>query len=208
AARIRGRSWQVGAYGSLGMGGLFGQAYVGYGKDRHRISRAGVVEGMTARPDGSHVVAGAKGGYLMPLAGFSAGPIVALDYARAKVDGYTEAGDPALTLNVSRQSLKAVTGQAGVEVRGDLAGFHPFVDLVAERDFTGDGRRISFSQTSAPVIVNQWAVSRGKDTYGRISGGGSANVMGNVSIDAFVSTTLGRDDGQEVSGQLGLKARF
>jgi hypothetical protein len=32
--------------------------------------------------------------------------------------------------------------------------------------------------------------------------------MGNVSIDAFVSTTLGRDDGQEVSGQLGLKARF
>jgi hypothetical protein len=51
-------------------------------------------------------------------------------------------------------------------------------------------------------------VGRGKDTYGRISGGGSATVMGNVSIDAFVSTTLGRDDGQEVSGQLGLKARF
>jgi uncharacterized protein YhjY with autotransporter beta-barrel domain/phospholipase/lecithinase/hemolysin len=208
AARIRGRSWQVGAYGSLGMGGLFGQAYLGYGKDRHRITRAGVLEGMVARPDGSHTVAGLKGGYLMPLGGFSAGPIAAVDYARAKVDGYTETGDPALTLAVGRQSLKAVTGQAGVEVRGELAGFHPFVNLVAERDFTGDGRRISFAQTSAPVIVNQWAVGRGKDAYGRISGGGSANVMGNVSIDAFVSTTLGRDDGQEVSGQLGLKARF
>jgi phospholipase/lecithinase/hemolysin/uncharacterized protein YhjY with autotransporter beta-barrel domain len=208
AARIRGRSWQVGAYGSLGMGGLFGQAYLGYGKDRHRITRAGVVEAMTVRPDGSHIVAGAKGGYLMPVGGFSAGPIAAIDYARAKVDGYTETGDPALTLAVGRQSLKAVTGQAGVEVRGELAGFHPFVDLVAERDFTGDGRRISFAQTSAPIIVNEWAVGRGKDTYGRISGGGSATVMGNVSIDAFVSTTLGRDDGQEVSGQLGLKARF
>jgi len=208
AARIRGRSWQVGAYGSLGMGGLFGQAYLGYGKDRHRITRAGVVEAMTARPDGSHTVAGLKGGYLMPVGGFSAGPIAAIDYARAKVDSYTETGDPALTLNVGRQSLKAVTGQAGIEVRGELAGFHPFVDLVAERDFTGDGRRISFSQTSAPVIVNEWAVGRGKDTYGRISGGGSATVMGNVSIDAFVSATLGRDDGQEVSGQLGLKARF
>ena len=28
-ARIRGHSWQVGAYGSLSMGGLFGQAYLG-----------------------------------------------------------------------------------------------------------------------------------------------------------------------------------
>jgi uncharacterized protein YhjY with autotransporter beta-barrel domain/phospholipase/lecithinase/hemolysin len=208
ASRIRARSWQVGAYGSLSAGGLFGQAYVGYGRDRNRITRTGVVDDMTASPHGNHTVAGAKGGYLMSWGGLKAGPIVALDYARAKVDGYTEAGDAALTLNVSRQSLKAVTGQAGIEVRGDIAGLHPFVDLTAERDFTGDDRLIAFSQTSAPVIVNQWAVTRGKDTYGRLSGGASANLGGKISVDAFVSTTLGRDGGQEVGGNLGVKAKF
>ncbi|MEA3068269.1 MAG: outer rane lipase/esterase, partial [Sphingomonadales bacterium] len=46
ASRIRAHSWQVGAYGSLDVGGLFGQAYVGYGKDRNRITRAGVVQDM------------------------------------------------------------------------------------------------------------------------------------------------------------------
>jgi outer membrane lipase/esterase len=208
AARIRAHSWQVGAYGSLSMGGLFGQAYLGYGKDRNRITRAGVVDDMSASPHGSHTIAGAKGGYLMSLGGLSAGPIVALDYARAKVDSYTETGDPALTLNVGGQSLKAFTGQAGIEVRGSVGGLHPFVDLTAEHDFSGDDRLITFAQTDAPVIVNNWTATRSKETYGRVSGGASANLVGGLSIDAAVSTTLGRDHGQELGAQPALSARI
>jgi outer membrane lipase/esterase len=208
ASRIRAHSWQVGAYGSLDAGGLFGQAYLGYGRDRDRITRTGVVDDMTAKPHGSHWVAGAKGGYLMSFAGLSAGPVVAVDYAKAKVNSYTEAGDAALTLNVSGQSLKALTGQAGLEVRGDLAGLHPFVDVTAEHDFTGNDRIITFAQTSAPTIVNSWAVGRDKETYGRVSGGASANLTSGLSIDAFVSTTLGRNHGQETGGSLGVKAKF
>ena len=58
------------------------------------------------------------------------------------------------------------------------------------------------------MIVNHWAVSRGKDTYGRISGGASANLSDGISLDAVMSTTVGRNDGAETSAQLGLKARF
>jgi uncharacterized protein YhjY with autotransporter beta-barrel domain/phospholipase/lecithinase/hemolysin len=208
ASRVRAHSWQVGAYGGLSVGGLFGQAYVGYGKDRDRITRTGVVADMTARPNGNHTVAGAKGGYLMSFGGLSAGPIIAVDYARAKVNGYVEAGDPALTLNVSGQHAKAFTGQAGIEVRGDLAGLHPFVDLTAEHNFTRDDRLITFSQTSAATIVNSWAVPGRKQTYGRLSGGASANLNGALSLDAFVSTTLSRKGGQEVGGNVGVKMRF
>lgn len=208
ASRIRAKSWQIGAYGSMDAGGLFGQAYVGYGKDRNRITRTGVVDPMTANPHGSHTVAGVKGGYLMSLSGLQVGPVLAADYARAKVNGYTESGDPALTLNVGRQSLKALTGQAGLELRGEISGLHPFVDATVEHDFTGNDRLISFAQTSAPVIVNSWAVTRNKETYGRLAGGASANIIGGVSLDAFVTTTLGADNGQEVAGQLGLKAAF
>lgn len=208
SARDKARTWQVGAYGALAMGGLFGQAYVGYGNDDHRIDRAGVVQNMQARPDGSHTVAGAKGGYLVPFMGMSAGPIVAVDYARARVDGYTETGDSALTLNVSGQSLKSVTGQIGIEVRGDIAGFHPYADLTAERDLSGNGRIINFAQTSAPVIVNSWDAGHRRNTYGRFAAGGSARLMGGISVDASVTTTFGRDAGNEVGGQVGVKARF
>jgi outer membrane lipase/esterase len=207
-ANVRGHSWQVGAYGSLSMGGLFGQGYIGYGRDSDRISRNGVVQGMEAHPHGNHTLAGAKAGYLMSFAGLSAGPIVAVDYARAKVDSYTETGDPALTLNVSGQHAKAVTGDAGIEVRGDLAGLHPFVDLTAEHNFTSDDRVITFDQTTSPGIVNSWAVPGRKQTYGRLAGGASASLNGAVSVDAFVSTTLGHKGGNVTGGNVGVKVRF
>ncbi|HEY7959052.1 MAG TPA: autotransporter domain-containing protein [Sphingomicrobium sp.] len=208
ASRDRDHSWQIGAYGSVDLAGLFGQAYLGYGKDRNRITRTGVVEDMTASPHGSHTVAGAKGGYLMSLAALKIGPIVALDYARANVESYTESGDAALTLNVGNQHLKSFTGQAGLELRGDLAGLHPFVDVTAEREFSGNGSVITFAQTTAPTIVNSWLVSRSKETYGRVSGGASAMVTPGLSLDAFVSSTLGRNQGQETGGQVGIKAAF
>ena len=207
-ADVRGHSWQVGAYGSMNMGGLFGQAYVGYGRDRDRITRDGVVQGMEAHPHGNHTVAGAKGGYLMSWGGLQAGPIVAIDYARARVDSYTETGDPALTLNVSGQRARAFTGQAGLEVRGDLAGLHPFVDLTAERNFTNDGQVITFAETAAPGIVNSWAVPGRKQTYGRLAGGASATLNGAVSVDAFVSTTLNHKGGNVTGGNVGVKVSF
>ena len=208
SSRVSGHSWQIGAYGSIDVNGLFGEAYLGYGKDHNKIHRTGVVDDMNASPDGNHTVAGAKGGYLMSVLGFQAGPIVALDYARAKVDGYTENGDPALTLTVGSQSLKAFTGQLGLEARGEISGLHPFVELTAEHEFSGDQRLISFAQTSAPIIVNEWSVTGDKQTYGRLAGGASANLGGGFSIDVFGTTTLGRDHGQEMGGQLGVKAHF
>ena len=208
ASRVRGRTWQIGAYGSMSANGLFGQAYVGYGRDRNRIIRTGVVSDLDASAHGNHWVAGAKGGYLMSFSGVEAGPIVALDYARAKVNGYTETGDAALALNVGSQSHKALKGQAGLELRGELAGLHPFVDVTAEHNFSGDDRLITFAQTDAPTIVNTWTVDGRQETYGRIAGGASANITGGVSVDAFATTTLGRNHGQEVGAQVGVKAAF
>jgi outer membrane lipase/esterase len=136
------------------------------------------------------------------------GPIVALDYARAKVDGYTESGDPLLTLNVGNQTAKSLRGQLGLEVRASLAGIRPYAEVAAEHEFSGDGHLIQFAQTDAPLIINHWAVSRDKDTYGRAAFGAAASVWGGASIDAAVTTTAGRHGGQETSVQVGLRASF
>ena len=63
-----------------------------------------------------------------------AGPVVALDYAKAKVDGYTETGDAALTLDVSSVKAKSFTGGLGLELRGDVpCGLFEAADLASFR---------------------------------------------------------------------------
>lgn len=213
AAKVEGKSVQVGGYAGFGIAGGFVQAYAGYGWDKNEIERAGVVDGMEADPKGRHALAGAKAGYLMPMGSVRVGPVVALDFARSKVDGYTESGDPALTLNVSSLKYSSLRGSAGLEARGDFGGggiqLRPYVAATVEKDFTGDSRTVRFSQTASPTIVNSFAFENaGKRAYGRIAGGFSAAIFNSVSLDVAGSATVGKDQGEETSAQVGLRFGF
>jgi outer membrane autotransporter protein len=213
AARSKGDSMQLGGYAAMGFGGAFAQGYLGYGKDDHEIRRAGVVDAMSADADGTHWIAGAKAGYLMPLGAISVGPVVAIDYARAKVDGYTEEGDAALTLNVGSTRARSMRGSIGAELRGniDMGGLalRPYGSLVMEKELSDSNRSVSFAQTSAPGIVNSWEFDdASKKAYLRFSGGLSAAVMSNVSVDGAVSMGFGDDHGDESSAHVGLKVGF
>jgi len=213
AAKTHTNSYQIGAYAGFGILGGFAQGYLGYGSDDHDITRKGVIDSMKASPDGNHWLAGAKAGYLMPVGGFRVGPVIALDYAKAKVDGYTEDGDAALTLNVDSFNYSALIGSAGIELRGDFAGggvqLRPYAAATVEKDFTGDSRTAHYSQTSAPIIVNSFNYDdRSTKAYGRVSGGASAAILTNVALDVAGSATFGKKQGNDVSAYLGLKVGF
>jgi uncharacterized protein YhjY with autotransporter beta-barrel domain/phospholipase/lecithinase/hemolysin len=213
SARVRGHSMQIGGFAGYALGPVFVQGQLGYGQDRHRITRTGVIDNLSARPDGSHVLAGAKAGFLMPVAALRVGPVVGLDYARAKVDGYTESGDAALALNVGAQRFRALTGNVGLEARGDFGGgglaLRPFASAMLEKDLEGDSRTATYSQVAAPTIVNRFQIAgRDKGVYTRLSGGASAALGGAISVNAFVSSTLGKDQGNETSAHVGLRAGF
>ncbi|MEO6255823.1 MAG: autotransporter outer membrane beta-barrel domain-containing protein [Sphingomicrobium sp.] len=213
AAHSKDRSIQVGGYAGVDLGGAFAEGYAGYGKDDYDVTRQGVVDGLSASPNGNHWIAGARGGYLMPFGGLAIGPVVALDYAKAKVDGYTEDGDAALALDVRSISAKTLRGSIGAELRGNLTGgglrVSPYGALVAEKELSGGGRSVEFAQTSAPGIVNHFAFEDiSKKAYARFTGGLSAEILSNVSLDGAASLTFGRDQGDETSGHVGLKLRF
>ena len=213
AARTRSTSLQLGAYAGYAIGPVFVQGHGSYGWDRHKIRRAGVIDDLTAKPDGTHYSLGAKAGFLAPLGAVRVGPVVALDYAKAKVDGYTEQGDAALALNVRSQSYSALVGGAGLELRGDFAGggvaLRPFLSAMVEKDFKGDGRTAVWSQVSAPTIVNRFDLGeRDKSYYTRLSGGASAQLGGGVQLDAHASTTAGKDQGEEVTASVGFRVGF
>ena len=213
AADVEADSVQLGVYAGFGLGGAFVQGYAGYGWDKHDIERRGVVEGMSASPDGNHWIAGAKAGYLMSLGDVRIGPVAGLDYARVRVDGYTENGDPALTLNVGSTRYNSLRGSIGAELRGDFAGggiqLRPYGALVLEKELSGGNRSVSFSQTSAPIIVNHFDFENvSKKAYGRGTVGATARIFTGIHLDAGISMTAGKDQGNETSGHLGLKASF
>ncbi len=204
---------QGGIYGGLGIAGGFVQGYGAIGTIRHDLSREGVVSDLDADPKGKHAAAGIKAGFLMPFATVRVGPVAGLDYARARVEGYTEEGDAALALNVGRQRFSSLRGSIGAEVRGDFGGggvqLRPYAAALVEKDFTGDDRSIRFAQTSAPGIVNSYRVEdASKKAYGRLSVGMSAAILSGISLNANVSGTVGKDQGNETSGHVGLRAGF
>jgi uncharacterized protein YhjY with autotransporter beta-barrel domain/phospholipase/lecithinase/hemolysin len=212
-AKDKADSYQIGGYAGVGMGPLFAQGHVGYGSDKHHIDRFGVIDSMTASPKGHHVLAGAKAGYLMPMGAFQLGPVVGLDYAKATVNGYTENGDAALTLNVSKQTYDALTGNLGLEVRGAVAvpgaGVHPYAQALLEKDFTGDGRTIFYAQTDAPAIINRFDYEgRSQKIYGRLNAGVSASVMGMIGVEGGLSATVGKKQGNDLSGVIGVRVGF
>ena len=208
SARVRSHSLQIGGFAGAAIGPVFVQGQLGYGRDRNRIVRAGAIDDLTAAPHGSHVLAGAKAGYLMPLMGLRVGPVVAIDYAKAKVDGYSETGDSALALSVAPQRYRALTGNLGLEARGDFAtnglAFRPFASVTAEKELDGSGRTNTYALITAPGIVNNFRLApRSKHTYARLSGGAAATVAGKLSINAAVSATIGKRQGNETSAQVG-----
>ena len=82
----------------------------------------------------------------------------------------------------------------------------PFAAAVIEKDFTGDERTVHFSQTASPTIVNSFAFEdASKSAYGRISGGFSAAILSSVTFDVGGSATIGKDQGEETSAQLGFR---
>jgi phospholipase/lecithinase/hemolysin/uncharacterized protein YhjY with autotransporter beta-barrel domain len=215
AGTTEANSYQVGAYGAWTNANFFAQALATFGWQNYRNVRPGVVDTITSNPDGTSFVAAGKIGYLFGAPDkIQAGPIGGLLYARAKVNSYTEAGDPVLILNVGQQVAETLIGSVGAQFRfpfwvgGKLIS--PYVNLTADDDIIGNGRIVQFGATSAPLIINNWAIpnANSRNVYGRVAAGVVAPVWNNVALTANVSQTFARTGGNDFYGNGGLKISF
>ncbi|HEY0413141.1 MAG TPA: autotransporter domain-containing protein [Allosphingosinicella sp.] len=211
--RVKGKAWQAGGYAAWSGGGGFLQAYGAYGWVDYDIRRTAVIEDIHAATKGHTTVAGAKAGWLAGLGALRIGPVAGVQYAKAKIDRYTETGDPVLTLNVGNQEVHAFVGSAGIEARGDFSSgglaVRPYASLTAEKDFDGDGRAIRYAGTSAPGIVNTFVLpGRSKQTYGRATAGASLSLGGSIALEIQGNASFGRNSGNDMGGFAGLKVGF
>ncbi len=204
-------SYQFGVYGGWTDRHFFAQAIATIGHQDYRDSRP---DAITASPDGSTFVVGGKTGYLFDIGPAQLGPIGGLTYAHAQVNGYTESGDPALTLHVGSQTEEALVGSVGVQLRAPVMihgqYFDPYVNVTAEDDFIGNGRVIQFNASSTPLVVNTWNIpnTASRNVYGRVTAGVVAPVWRNVSFTANVSRSFAREGGDDFYGAGGLKVSF
>ena len=144
----------------LRLGGGFVQGYLGYGSDDHEITAGAWWISWSAKPTVDHGWPAPRPAICSRWAACASGPVVALDYAKAKVDGYTEDGDAALTLNVGSVSAKSFTGGIGAELRGDFdtggVSVRPWdLSAMLEKELGDNDRVVRFSQTTAPGNCQQ-----------------------------------------------------
>ena len=214
AGTTEANAFQIGGYGAWTNAHFFAQGLATYGWLNYRNSRQGVVDTITSNPDGTSFVVAGKVGYLFDAGRNQIGPIGGLTYARAKVNAYTESGDPVLTLAVGQQVAEALIGSVGAQFRFPFLingrMISPYVNLTMDDDFIGNGRIIQFGATSAPLIVNNWTVpnSTSQHVYGRVAAGVVAPVSNNVALTANVSQTFARQGGNDFYGNGGLKISF
>jgi len=210
---IESEGLQGGVFGGWSNGNAFVEGFAGIGKVELEIRRDAVIDEIQASPDADTLVAGIQAGYLFDVGALKAGPIVGLNYARAQLEGYTETGDPVLTLTVSDQEDDELVGNIGVEFEGefDVGGgtVSPYLIVTAERELESEARTVRYASTAAPNIVNSYTVGgEEEDTYGRIFGGADFEITRAISLQVAGGTTIGQDGGDNSAASVGLRIGF
>lgn len=212
-SRARADAYQIGAYGKFEAGGAFAEAYAGVGRLDYELRREAVIDTISAETEGTTFLAGGEAGYLADLGRLRAGPVAGVQYARVRMDSYSESGDPVLTLNVSDQRASELVGFAGLETEfeteaGGLS-IAPFFKLLAEKQLDSSGGTIRYANTASPIIVNRFELEEADDdVYARVEGGASLELGSGFAVQLQASATLEHPEQDEFSGLLGLKLGF
>jgi outer membrane lipase/esterase len=210
---VRAQAYQIGGYARFEAGGAFAEGYAGYGQLDYDVRRRAVIDDIAAETEGTTLVAGGEAGYLLDLGSIKAGPVVGVQYARVRMDAYTETGDPVLTLNVSGQRASETVGFAGLEteLEADVGGLSvaPFFKILAEKQLDSSGGTIRYANTASPTIVNTFRFEDSEDDlYARLEAGASLELASGIALQLQASATLEHPEQDEFSGFAGLKLSF
>ncbi|QPF86927.1 autotransporter domain-containing protein [Bradyrhizobium genosp. L] len=194
-------SYQVGGFASFTYPHLLTDIVATYGHHVYQIDRPGVIDTIRGSTSGDSFTAGFKSAYLFDVGQLRVGPLVGLTYDYTTVNPYTETGDPIITQFVARQTLEGLTGSAGVQLRAPFVVgtqlVSSYLNLTAEHDFLSGGRTLLSAETVALALPIYTLVPGNPDrTYGKIAGGLSTALAGNVSAMLTAAGTFGNSNSQ------------
>lgn len=175
-------NYQFGLYGGWNGRNAFLQGVATLALAEFDLTRTGVLKPLVASPSGTTAAAALKAGYLFDFGAARLGPIAGLTYARARLGGYTETGDPALALKVGAQApQEASIGHVGAQLRYPLmlgaTALNTYLNLTLESDLKGNGRIGELCRRLGPSDRQRLNnPGQGSRLYGRVAAGASANL--------------------------------
>lgn len=168
--------WRSGSVFANVAGGVASDDY----EDIRRVSALAPLVQTAATRGWSHG-ARAQAGLWFEAGGLAVSPRVAVTYANAEVDGYTEQGVAAAYRYLDR-SVKGITAEAAVRAEGDLGGFAVFVEG-GYRDSLDDGSdavRAGIASNPARVLSRHF-----DDPFGGsvLASAGLTGDLGPIEVD-------------------------
>ena len=206
------KSYQFAGYSSFTDVHWFADALIAYGHHDFSLDRQGVIDVIQGSTSADTFTAAGETGYLVNAGAFRVGPIAGFTYTYGVIGAYTESGDILLTMIVDRQTISALTGNAGLQLRlpfvAGTALYSPFINLTAEQDFAGSGRNVTTTLVTAPLLPILTPVSAQDRTYGKVAAGIGAAFGGNINATLTVSSTFAREGGSDFAVSGSVRAAF
>jgi len=144
-SRSKGTAYTAGLYASYHPGqdyfidGLLGYQWLSFDSRRYLTSGGGYV---TGDRDGGQWFASVSAGRKFQVEDWQISPYARLDVAKAKLDAFTEDGDPSSALHYGEQDISTTTGNLGLTLTykfaTDFGVISPQLRLEYQHDFQGD----------------------------------------------------------------------
>jgi outer membrane lipase/esterase len=185
-------SYQLGGYLSWSQPGKFVDLITTVGQHNMNLSRSGLLSNLTASPVSNTTTVDTKMGYLFAISGEGEyatrlGPILGARYSNTRINGYSEQGDPLLNQTVYSQTINSLIGRAGVGLRSPLSlggvTLNSWANLTVDHEFGSDTRNITTALSDAPGLPITTTVDPVSKTFYRLTGGLSAKLRDNLSIN-------------------------
>jgi outer membrane lipase/esterase len=199
--KVHNEAFTGGIYAVASSGPIYVDASFGYGANWYRTSRPGVGYGsVVGKPDGNNTTFDIEGGYnLAPWHKIELTPQLGFSYNDAALQGYTEAGDPLLTEQVSSQGYQEILATPGFTASTglQLAGLSvaPYASAAAQIHLGNEGQDFTSSFTDEPIVTLTNTYPNQPAAWALLGAGASAILSNNLSANLSVSTTAFKANG-------------
>ena len=209
------RSYGIALYGALFGPNWWGSAAGFYSyQDYDKLNRNTNVVGQVAAGSAAGSAAGGKveAGYMLHDGALAYGPLAELRYARVTINSYTEKGAVALNQSVDNQAFASVVAEIGGEIATEMhsgeAVYRPSLRAGWNHVLAPSDRDVFSRLASLSAVTIDTALTDSGKDFARVGAGLSVEMTRAFSFVASVDGTVGKSDGQDVSGMLKLLCNF
>ncbi|MEN3031158.1 autotransporter outer membrane beta-barrel domain-containing protein [Chromobacterium amazonense] len=147
------------------------------------------------------------GGYRLQYGSLTHGPVAGLDFAHAKVGGFTEQGGNSSSMSFNEQTRSSLVGRVGWQLDATIGQFSPYAKVSYAHEFKQDDRNVTAGLATA---MGDWTTNLGKpaSNWMEWTAGVSANFNKKVTAFGQLTATSGKNGGNQTGGNIGVAVSF